>query len=48
MKENTIKLTIEEIRYILNVIASRPYGECYKLINKISEQIDDTQADKQS
>lgn len=35
-----IELTTAEINYILNVIAQRPYTECYKLINKISDQIE--------
>lgn len=33
-----LDLTNEEIHYILNVLAQRPYMECYKLIDKISRQ----------
>lgn len=36
-----IELTKDEINYLLNVIAQRPYAEVYKLIEKIQSQCSD-------
>lgn len=39
MKEIKLNLTLEEVQYIANVIATRPYNECHLLIDKIGAQI---------
>lgn len=39
MKEYTFTFTEEETNQVINAIASKPYGEVFKLMNKIQEQI---------
>ena len=38
MNEIVIKLTLEEVNYILNVLSEKPYKEVFTLIAKIQEQ----------
>lgn len=33
-----LNLNVEEVNYILNILAERPYGEVAPLIQKIREQ----------
>lgn len=39
MKEYNLTFTEDEMNYIINAIASRPYNEAYKYINNIQQQL---------
>lgn len=39
MKEYKFTFTEEETNQLINAIAAKPYGEVFKLMNKIQEQI---------
>lgn len=34
-----IELETNEVNYVLNCIANRPYNECYPIMNKIMDQV---------
>ena len=38
MKKFTLEFSEEEVNYILNVLAERPFKECHSLLTKIQEQ----------
>ena len=38
MKQFKITLTEEEINYVINVIASRPFNECHEILDNIQSQ----------
>jgi len=38
MNEIAIKLTLEEVNYILGILSEKPYKEVFPLIVKIQEQ----------
>ena len=38
MKKFTLEFTEEQINYILNAVAQRPYAECHQLLADIQKQ----------
>lgn len=38
MPEVTLKLSLEEVNYILNILSKKPYKDVFPLIAKIQEQ----------
>lgn len=38
MKKFTLELTEEQINYILNVVAQRPFAECHTVLAEIQQQ----------
>lgn len=38
MPEVTLKLSLEEVNYVLSVLSEKPYKEVFPLIGKIQEQ----------
>lgn len=38
MKKFTLELTEEQINYVLNVVASRPFSECHQILADIQAQ----------
>jgi len=50
MKKITLEFTEEQINYILNAVAQRPYSECHALLAEIqkqaSTQVQETQVEE--